>query len=184
MIHLIRIILKWLEWFLDIMERIVSVLIGITLGFIVLINIAEVISRYLGEGSIYWVHELTILLVSWITFLGIGVIYRHNSDAAVETFINYFPVKVRKIIKFIVLPIVIVFLLIIIWRTVLYYSYQKYPSPALGVPTNLFTLPIIIGSGVIALCFLREILNNIETFKEPGGEKRQAELPTHKEEYL
>jgi len=152
-----------LEW----IEKVVKVVIGIVLAAMIVVNVMEVISRYIGGGSIFWVHELTLLLVSWLTFLGIGVVYRQKTDAAVEIFVNLFRGKVKKAVLLVVTPIVVGFLVIFIWRAFLYLSFQEYPTPALGIPTRLFSIPVIVGLVLIILCLVRDMFVRPQDLESP-----------------
>ena len=153
-VHLRRVIDRSLEW----IEKFIKLLIGVVLGVMIVVNVMEVVSRYVGGKSIYWVHELTLLLVSWLTFLGIGVVYKQRTDAAVEMFVDLFGRRVKRAILLAVTPVVVAFLVIFIWRAFLYLSFQTYPTPALGIPTSLFSMPVIVGLALIVLCLIRDTL--------------------------
>jgi TRAP-type transport system small permease protein len=139
-------------------ERIINFAISILLAIIVVINAIEIVSRYLGHGSIYWIHELSILLACWMTFFGIGVVYIKKTDASVALFVNLFGRKVIRSILQVTTTVVVACLMLFIWRAILYLSFQAYPSPSLGIPTSLFSFPVIIGLALIIICLIRDLL--------------------------
>ncbi len=151
---------KIIDIILDYIEKVFSVIIGMILFIITVINFIEVVNRVLGRGSIYWAHELTILLICWLTFLGIGIVFKHKAFAAVEMFVNIFNTSVKRIIKGLAYFITIFFMVLIIYRVIIYLPYQQYQSAALEIPVYFFSFPLIIGLVTIILCFFNEIIKS------------------------
>lgn len=163
-----RLISRIIDMILEHTERVFSVIISIILFIITLINLIEIVNRVLGRGSITWVHELTILLISWLTFLAIGIVFKHKAFAAVEVFVNKFNASVKRIFKILAYFITIFFMVLIIYRVIIYLPYQQYKSTALEVPVYFFSFPMIIGIIIITLCFLNEIIKSFIEYNKKG----------------
>jgi len=59
----------------DLYERVIKVLAGTSMGFIVVVMIVQVIARYIFNASLIWAEELCRYILIWQTFLFVGYAY-------------------------------------------------------------------------------------------------------------
>jgi TRAP-type C4-dicarboxylate transport system permease small subunit len=58
--------------------RILEIIIGLILSLILVLAMAEIVSRYLTGHSLVWVDELGRLLFVWLTFLAAAAAFHHR----------------------------------------------------------------------------------------------------------
>src|SRR5699024_3739755 len=61
---------------------------ALCLMVLIALNTTEIVSRYLFKYSFVWAQEFSLLLVSWIIFLGFGKVVIDNEDIAVTFLVN------------------------------------------------------------------------------------------------
>ncbi|MFY9428063.1 MAG: TRAP transporter small permease subunit, partial [bacterium] len=69
---------------------------AVMLLFIVALAFANVIIRYLTQGSLAFTEELIINLFVWITVFGGAIAFKRRAHLAVTALTNLFPPKLQK----------------------------------------------------------------------------------------
>ena len=65
----------------------------VAMAFILLINMWGILSRYLFNKPLIFIHELTILAGVWIFFIGMGLVFKTHSDITINFLVRLFPEK-------------------------------------------------------------------------------------------
>ena len=84
------------------------VIAGIVLGILILYTFLAVIMRYFINRPIYWGEEFQLICIIVIVFFGAGAGFRTGSHIAIDFLVDFFPMKLQKIITVIIYLISIV----------------------------------------------------------------------------
>lgn len=71
-------------------------LIGLT--SMILIVVTQVVTRKLFNFVFFWSEEVTLLLLVWFSFMGIGLGFREGLHMGVDSFTEFLPDKVNKVL--------------------------------------------------------------------------------------
>lgn len=113
--------------------------------FLILVNMGEVISRYLLGYSIYWVHDVSILVMTWIVFLGTAIFFHLKKYVKVEYFIKNLSSFWKNILNLLMVSVVIVFCTTVSLGSIQYYIMQSgMHTEVMHIPYNMYTIPLFI----------------------------------------
>jgi len=90
--------MKKIDKVLDILEGTETLFAALTIIFIILINVIEIICRYFFSGSLGWPQELSTYLIIWVTYFGLSVLIKRGELIRVDMFFNKFPKTIKKVI--------------------------------------------------------------------------------------
>ncbi len=156
---------KWM----DVLAKIESAASMAMMAFLILTNGVGIFMRYFLNRPLLWVHELTILIGTWLFYVGIGLLYARKEDITLGLIVSKFPGKMRWVTELVINGIVLVFLIIL---TV--YSYKLIPfvsmsgsmlSFSLGISDVYYYLPVGVGAILIFIPVLYKTIKEIESFK-------------------
>jgi TRAP-type C4-dicarboxylate transport system permease small subunit len=74
------------------------IIAGIVLGVLILYTFIAVIMRYFINRPIYWGEEFQLICIITIVFFGAGAGFRTGSHIAIDFLVDFFPLKLQKII--------------------------------------------------------------------------------------
>lgn len=143
------------------------------MAFLILINGIGIFTRYFLNRPILWVHELTILVGTWLFYVGMGLLYARKEDIALDIVINKMPPGMRWITEQVILWIILVFLVVLTFTT-----YKLIPfvsmsgsmlSFSLGIKDFYYYIPVGVGSILIFIPVLYKVLSRLEARKEEKG---------------
>ncbi|MBN1830217.1 MAG: TRAP transporter small permease [Deltaproteobacteria bacterium] len=160
---------------LDLVDRSIEWLTVILMGFLLMLTFLNVVGRYVFQNSIYFSDELARFLFVWIVFLGAAIIIKDKGHVAV-TFIleNLKGAVSKKILETIISLCGILFIAIVFvggWQ--LAASMNMYSSAALDIPMGYVYLVIPIGS---AIMMIHQLKNLIAIFKTQEDKERTGEV--------
>jgi TRAP-type transport system small permease protein len=156
---------KWM----DALVKVESVASMSCMAFIILINGLGIFSRYFLNRPIVWVNELTILIGTWLFYIGIGVLYARKEDITLDLIVNKMPGWMRRATELVINAMVLIFLAILA-----IYSYKLIPfvsmsgsmlSFSLGISDVYYYIPVGIGAMLIFIPVF------YKTLKEIGSQK-------------
>ena len=157
---------------MDALAKVESIVSMACMAFIVLINGLGIFSRYFLGRPIVWVNELTILVGTWLFYIGIGVLYARKGDITLDLIVNKMPEKMRCVTELVINGIVLSFLVLL---TI--YSYKLIPfvsmsgsvlSFSLGISDVYYYIPVGVGSVLMFFPVLYQTLREIESHKKRG----------------
>jgi len=117
----------------------------------------QVIARYFIGGTPFFIEEASRGLLVWVGFLGASLALRKGKHIEVEYFVSKLPLKLQKIVKYLAIFLVLLFLVFLL------YSSAKYSISQMGLrsatlPCSMFWfyLPLPVGSllMILQLAFL------------------------------
>ncbi len=127
---------------------------------IVLINGAEIFSRYILDISLFFVYEITILLANWMYFIGFCLVFDRSRDIEIEFFMKFLPYKWQRYIERITKGAIFLFLMMLG-----YYAFQlmviqsRHSTEGLNIPNHFFSMPVFIGTISMMLSLIRDMMD-------------------------
>ena len=135
---------------------------GLLFVLMILMNLAEIISRTLFQYSIYWVQEATILFAVWMIFLTAAYLFAKNGLINIDYVLNKFPNRVQNYIGILNDILIGIFLYFIIFYGIKLQIVQSITtSYALNVPSNLFSLSLVVCGISMAITLLNDFATRL-----------------------
>ena len=126
---------------------------------IVTMGAMEIFTRYILNKSLFFVHEITILLANWMYFLGFCLVFNRNRDIDIEFFVRKLTQTNRKVLSLITNTAVLYFLMILSYFAFkLLLLQSKHTTEGLGIPNHYFSMPIFISTLSIIIINIKNIL--------------------------
>ena len=151
-----------------VLEKIEEVILCIGVGALAVILIVNVIARKAG-ASIYFIDEIAMFLVIWITFIGISYASRKARHIRMGAIFDLSPVSVQKIMIFVISTIsaVVMFYLAYISVNYVYTTYRwQQVAPALRMPYWIGIVVVPVGFSLAGIHYVRTIVKNIRVKEE------------------
>jgi TRAP-type C4-dicarboxylate transport system permease small subunit len=157
--------MKRYKWFVDWLECIELWISALLLGGLMLIVLAEVASRYLFNRPFPWALELSILIITYVVFIGVPPLYKGRSLVILEFIFKLLPLKAQEILSFLWEILVGIFFTYLMVASYEFFSVQlRYKSPGLDIPYAYFTLPLFFCSISMLIFNIYFILGHLDTF--------------------
>ncbi len=128
------------------------------LALIVLMTFANVIARYVFNNSLYWSFELTMMLLSYLSFFGFYIAFKNNRHLSSDVIFKKLPKKLQNFFFFFN-SIVIIFIscVFIFYGAKQAFLFMVQKTPILGI--NIFYLYALLPITGFLLIF--EAINKI-----------------------
>ena len=140
-------------------DRTVEAVVGSILVVTIVLNGSEIVSRSLAGHSFYWLYEVNQLLANWMYFLGIYLIYNRGQDVKVEFLYDLLPQRAqRSALALIHLLTIAVFVLLVYVGVDLLALQSSGYSMGIRIPNHFFSMPIVVGSVLMAIAVLRQVI--------------------------
>lgn len=150
----------------NLLEKFLSMFVGIALAGFATTVILEVFYRYFLGFSLYWSNELATYLFIYLVFFGGSVALKRGELINVAFFKDRLPLKLRNFAELLTFLVMMVFSFVAsAYSTVLIQTSikTKTVSPAMLIPMAIVYLPIFLGFGFLGffsfIGFLNSILN-------------------------
>ncbi len=151
-----------------VLEKIEEVILCIGVGILAVILIVNVIARKAG-GSIYFIDEIAMFLVIWITFVGISYASRKARHIRMGAIFDLSSVRVQKVMIFIISTIsaIVMFYLTYISFNYVYTTYRwQQVTSALRMPYWIGIVIVPLGFLLAGIHYVRTIVKNIQLKEE------------------
>jgi len=135
----------------------------------------QVFGRFTGLFNMYWAEELVRYMYIWVAFVGISLGVKSNAHFNVQVVLNLFPAPVRKIIQTINTIIAILFLLFMVYHSILLLQrivMMTQTSAMLGISMTIPYAAITVGCFTMAV---RVLLKMIHDFRYPNEASEKGE---------
>lgn len=143
-----------LDRVLALAERVFFVGANLALIIILVINIANIGSRFFFERGIIWVFPWTTVLFVWMVFLGFFVIYRRNSDITVDIVYRAFPPRVQNAVSVLTNLVIVALMAVILWQAPNLLPRQVGNMDYVGLQRYWLAVPFYASCTLIVLEFL------------------------------
>lgn len=158
---------------LNILDKILSGLMGGMFVIILALTVAQVIFRYVLNDALSWSAELTKITFVWMTFIGSAVAINRSRHMQIDIFVNNMPPRFRNILNILIYSGMIVFLSVMTFYGVeVAEKAGRTITGALGWPRSVFILPVIISGALMIIYSLKIIL--IEMFNLLHNREEQS----------
>jgi TRAP-type C4-dicarboxylate transport system permease small subunit len=149
------------------------------LGMIV-IGTAQLTLRYVFSSPLSWPEELEVILQIWFVFFGAVVVLKEKRHIAMPLIVDLIKSRpIRLLIDSLGSMLIIVFLIVLIWGTMKIQPMQaSYRTPALGLPRNYLSFPVLISSILMLVMILFALWGQIKRFVAIRGASRSDENRT------
>lgn len=165
-------IVRPLEKVRDSVLNLIEKLIYPIIGAVFVLVFMQVLFRYVFHFSLFWIYELVLFLMAFVTFLGSAVAIHNNGHPRVEMLLMMFPEKLR-------LVLYVLINLLIIWFTGIF-AVEGYKTAVFSIPQltpalsiSLFWpyLSLPLGGGLMCLITVIDTIILLITKKMPEPEE-------------
>lgn len=152
----------------DNINKLIKVFIALSLGFMSIIIVVQVIGRYFFGSAFNWAEEISRYLMVWSVFLGAALALRTQSLIAVEVISERLAVRAKRGLKIVVCSISLVFFVILFLKGLdILNNVKMQRSPAMQISMFIPYMGIPIGALALILNSLAVILELIINKKPP-----------------
>ena len=153
-------------------SRLEALLSSVILTAIVLMNFVEIVQRNLFTLSFPWVQELSLILISWVVFLGAAYIYKKETLIRVDFLYQ----KSKGLVRFLWEMIWHIGELIILTVLGIYgweYSMSQTASLtySLGINRAAYSIPLVYCSASMIVGLAEK---TYDTFRDYGATKKEV----------
>jgi TRAP-type C4-dicarboxylate transport system permease small subunit len=160
---------KWMDRLAKV-EAFASMLM---MASLILMNGVGIFSRYFLNRPILWVHELTILIGTWLFYVGMGLLYTRREDISLDLIVNKMPERMRWMTEQVIHWMILLFLVIL---TIATYNLIPFVSMSgsmlsfsLGIKDVYYYIPVGVGSILMFIPVLYKTLKELEARKQKGS---------------
>jgi TRAP-type transport system small permease protein len=158
---------------IDFLAKVESVACMTMMAFLILVNGIGIFTRYFLNRPILWVHELTILIGTWLFYVGMGLLYARKEDISLDFIVNKMSERMRWVTEQVIQWMILVFLV-----TLTIASYKLIPfvsmsgsmlSFSLGIKDVYYYIPVGVGAILMFIPVLYKTLKALESRKQLLG---------------
>ncbi len=153
--------------FMDVIEKIIRILLFVTMAVMVVVMIYQVILRYVFSASNSWSEELCRYLFIYSVMLGAAIAVRRNSHLQIDVLTSRFSPKLKNIVTIVATVAGIVFLgYLFIYSVELMKTGVKTASagiPGVNMAMTYFAMPL--GIVLMVLCSIEVIMKNAHALR-------------------
>ncbi len=129
-----------------------------------LASFAQVINRFVFDGSFFWTDEIIIFSMVWLTFMGSALAVSKNSHTRIDFFITLLPETFRKYVVAFGNLVCAVFVAVLVYFSIpVFEMNMSIISPALNWPMSVSYVAIILGSIIMFVFFVMLAIDQIWT---------------------
>jgi len=156
-------ILDSIAWLCMLVAGIALVVIIVTFGWLVY-------GRYILDNTPTWVEQLSILLISYITFLGAAVGVRRNTHLSIDFIRESFPPRPRLVLRYVADLMVLAFGAVMAWQgwALVVLNIDR-AIPMLDVTEAWRALPMVICGGLMVVFSAFDIIARISGTEPSRG---------------
>ncbi len=162
--------LRLLDRFLGLTEKVFFVSANTALIVILIINIANVGSRYFWQRGLIWVFPWTTVLFVWMVFFGFYVIYRRNRDIKVDIVYQMFPPRLQNAVTIVTNLVIVGLMAVILWQATILLPRQVGNMDYVGLQRYWLAIPFYAACALILLDFLRDTIERLISPRTGGGD--------------
>lgn len=127
----------------------------VLLAAMAVIVFANVVMRYLTNGSIVWAEEVARYMMIWMTFLGAGLVLRYGGHVAITNLSDLAPPRMQRGLRLMLVALMLVFCLIFVWRGIEYGGrMHQQVTPATRISFSYVYAAIPAGFALMAMHLL------------------------------
>ncbi|MBO1001823.1 TRAP transporter small permease [Pseudogracilibacillus auburnensis] len=151
-------------------EYITSKVLVLMFMVMLLLVIIQVLYRYVLHIPIPWAEELARYLFTWLIFLGASLTSAKDEHLAITVFRDLIPVKYREFIIIVIDTIILVFLYILMIKSIdLVGQVKSTKTPVLQISMAFPYMSILVGSASMFIHTLINIIGRMMKIVKPDS---------------
>ncbi len=165
---------------LDKLERIVVFVTTALLGLLLLNETLGILSDFYGK-PIPWISEVSVLLFSWVVFLGAAILARYGGHIALDIITYRLPPRYGYCLRVlsVILAVIVAFVMIYHGMKMSIFVGQRQTSLYLRISFLYFYLAVPVGGFLLGLNFIGWLLCKPTADKEADRIERIRENPLY-----
>lgn len=161
-----------MRFLLDILEKILTRLTQISIGLMLVIIFSQVVTRYCFSYTPSFSEELARYLFVWTVFFSLPLLTRKGGHMIIQTITSRLHGGPLKFFNIVADIFTIIFLVIMTWNGVKMTMLAHFQtSPAMDIPMSYVYWVIPLGSFVMLLYTIENLIKVWRTPKEQMGKK-------------
>ena len=129
------------------------------------INLANILSRLFFDIGIIWVYPWTGVLFVWMIFLGFFVIYRRNQDITIDIVVRRLSPKPKAVLQIVVGIVVASLMLLLLYQALTLVPRQVGRIDMVGIQRYWLSIPFFVSCALIVLLMMLDIARAFATFR-------------------
>jgi TRAP-type C4-dicarboxylate transport system permease small subunit len=151
--------------------------VGWLLLITVVINVAQVFTRYVLNDPLFWTEEVIRFITVWFTFVGAAACSEWNEHMDMNLFAEVKSTRFQALHRALMQLLALIFALIVVWWGTRYVILNgRQTAPTTGVPMMFVYSSLAVGGGLIAVVSLRKLL--LALFPDSDPDARATSTPT------
>ena len=126
------------------------------LGLMVVMNTLAIALRALFGMSFMWIAPVTLIMFSWLTFLGAAVLFYEKEYIVVDFFVQHFTAPIKRLLAVAINLVMMVFIGVLMYETVSVIIMQTHKMEIVPLPTFIISFPILIGGVTILMVLISQ----------------------------
>lgn len=119
---------------------------------IVVLNVGQVVFRYVLNAPLGWTEEVMRYALAWLTFIAAGAALMRGEHMALDLLDSYLTARQRAVLRSIVLSAVAAFAFVLVWKGIpAAFRNVSQTSPSAGIPMVVPYLSVAVGGMLILL---------------------------------
>lgn len=159
-----KVVARVLKFIMDIEEFIAILCLSGILVFVTLGMLLRAVGRPLA-----WISPVTVLLFTWLTFVGAGVLFYRKEYIVVRFLVDRFPPFARACVELVINLFIVGFCLFLLYLAPKLITMQSQKALVLPFPRYVYSLPLFISSASILLSSLHEVLVLLQSIVKGHG---------------
>lgn len=145
---------------------------GLLLGMLV-INLANILSRLLFDIGIIWVFPWTAVMFVWCIFIAFFVIYRRGQDISIDILTRRLAPRARAAAQIFVALAVLGLMGLFLAQAVVLVPRQVGRIDLVGIQRYWLSIPLFVSCILIALDFILRLRRSLTDFAQASHEAKQ-----------
>ena len=138
-----------MEQWIERLMRWISVALGWAFVLAILINLANVVGRYVFSHAILGADEVQIFIMVWMAFLGAVVVTWRDQHLRMDVLFGFMPAWLQQSLRFVELCLLLALTVFVAWHSFQYVGQMM----AIGRRSEAADIPMAIPHGAVALGF-------------------------------
>jgi len=137
--------------------------IAFLIGIAGVVNI-QIIARYFLNSPLIWAEEAAKILMIWLAYVGAGAVTHRSAHIAVDSLPGLLPPTAARVVGALLQAVMAVLFVLLAWLSMdLMRRVGGMQLIGTGLPTAILILPVLIGSGLIALHSVLRVFMPVES---------------------
>ena len=162
---------NYIERLSDIINKFSRSFVLVIMAIMVFVVSLQVFCRYVLNSALLWPEELTIFLMSWMTFIGAAIALRGWEHIGIDFFVRKLSTKMRNIVNIVVRLLVLFFVVFLLFTGIdLVRTSSHMISDALRISLIWPRLSVPVGAGFMLVHIIHLTYQDIINLKTKKGD--------------